>query len=99
MVVVERKLVELITIIFLFVVARSFTTSSETRWYLACSGAQCWRRLECTGETIVIFGLPDDLSDDLEQVMREVCKVKICELSVLDFFDEQPLKMKMSQER
>ena len=26
-----------------------------------------------------IFGLPDDMADDLEQLMREVSKVKICE--------------------
>ena len=26
-----------------------------------------------------IFGIPDDRADDLEQLMREVFKVKICE--------------------
>ena len=32
----------------------------------------------CTGEDI-IFGIPDDRADDLEHLMREVFKVKICE--------------------
>ena len=32
-----------------------------------------------------IFGIPDDRADDLEQLMREVFKVKICDPSTLVF--------------
>ena len=48
----------------------------EMRWCRVCTGAQCWKHLECTGETVFIFGIPDDSADDLEQLMREVFKVK-----------------------
>ena len=44
-------------------------------------------RLVCTGETIFIFGIPDDRADNLEQLMREVCKVKICERIGTGFSD------------
>ena len=43
----------------------------------------------CVGETISSFGIPDDRADDLDQLMREVFKVKICERIGFDFLDSR----------
>ena len=51
----------------------------EMWWCHVCIGAQCWKHLVCTGETISSSGIPDDRAHDLEHLMREVFKVKICE--------------------
>ena len=59
--------------------------SREMRWCRVCTGARRWKRLVCTGGNDFIFGIPDDRTDDLEQLMREVFKVKICERIGLDF--------------
>ena len=50
------------------------------RWCaVSCTGAQRWKHLLCIGRDDFIFGIPDDRADDLEQLMREAFKVKICE--------------------
>ena len=52
----------------------------DMRWCRACTGAQCWKHLACMERRDdFIFGIPHDRAGDLEQMMREVSTVKICE--------------------
>ena len=49
-----------------------------------CIRARCWKQLVHWGDHF-IFGIPDDRADDLERLMREVFKVKVCERIALVF--------------
>ena len=53
--------------------------SRETRWCHACIGAQCWKHLVCTGETILSLAYQKTGRTISNNLMREVFKVKICE--------------------
>ena len=51
----------------------------EMRWCHVYTGGAMLEALGLHWGTDFIFGIPDDKADDLEQLMREVFKVEICE--------------------
>ena len=51
----------------------------EMRWCRVCTGAQCWKHLVCTGETISSSAFQMTGRTISNNSMREVFKVKICE--------------------
>ena len=55
------------------------TAFREMRWCRVCTGGATLEALGVHWGDDFIFGIPDDRADDLEQLMREMFKVKICE--------------------